>query len=363
MSFRTLSLDFPRIKDGTLRFGFQRSTVNGQRYGKGLEGGRKWGMLLGVKLPLCLNLLGAMMLTHVGVAAQGSSLAERLGYQATDKLLIINGDDAGMCHAANQATIACQENGLMTSSTIMAPCPWFYEIADYARRHPERDFGVHLCHTAEWKSYRWGPVAGRELVPGLVDADGCLWASVEQVYAKSNPEEALTEARAQIKKTLAAGVDVTHLDSHMGTLQYDARYMEVYLRLAVEFDLPVRMASQLTLEKFKQPGLRAKFGEQGILFPDCFVYEELADESRDVKGFWLKILQNLKPGVTELYIHAAKPTEELQAITGSWRTRAAEFDTFTAEPQVRQVLDTEKIIRLGYRPLRDLQRQLRKPGG
>lgn len=293
-------------------------------------------------------------------AAEAPTLAERLGYKATDRLLIINGDDAGMCHAANQATIECLEKGLMTSATVMAPCPWFFEMADYARRNSGADLGVHLCHTAEWKFYRWGPVAPREQVPGLVDADGCLWPSIEQVYAKSNPEEALREGRAQIQKALAAGIDVTHLDSHMGTLQYDARYLESYLRLAVEFDLPVRMASQATLEKFGQPALRAGFAAKGILFPDDFVFEELKDEPRDVKGFWLKVLRNLKPGVTELYIHAAKPTEELQAITGSWRTRAAEFETFTRDAEVRQLLAEERILRIGYRPLRDLQRKLRK---
>src|SRR5579859_5116857 len=99
----------------------------------------------------------------------------------------------------------------------------------------------------------------------------------------------------------------------MGTLQYDPRYLEVYLQLAREFDLPVRMPSQVTLEKFQQPALRAKFNAQGILFPDYFIYDELPDEARDVKAFWLKIVSGLKPGVTELYIHAGKPTEELKA--------------------------------------------------
>jgi predicted glycoside hydrolase/deacetylase ChbG (UPF0249 family) len=296
------------------------------------------------------------------LAADSKTLAERLGYQPTDRLLIINGDDAGMCHAANQATIECLEKGLMTTSTLMVPCPWFFEMADYARRHPEKDFGLHLCHTAEWKHYRWGPVAPRTEVPGLVDPDGCLWPSVEQVYAKSNPEEALIEARAQIKKALAAGIDVTHLDSHMGTLQYDPRYLEVYLKLAAEFDLPVRMASQATLEKFQQPTLRAKFSARGIVIPDYFVFDELPDESRDVRGFWLRILGQLKPGVTELYIHAGKPTEELQAISGSWRTRAAEFETFTTDLDVRKLVEDQKIIRIGYRPLRELQRKDRKAG-
>jgi hypothetical protein len=147
----------------------------------------------------------------------------------------------------------------------------------------------------------------------------------------------------------------------MGTLQYDVRYLEVYLKLAQEFDLPVRMASQATLEKFKQPTLREKFSSQGIVFPDFFIFDELPAESSDVKGFWLKIVAGLQPGVTELYIHAAKPTEELQTITGSWRTRAAEFKTFTHEPDMQRLIADKGIIRIGYRALRDLQRNSRKP--
>jgi predicted glycoside hydrolase/deacetylase ChbG (UPF0249 family) len=300
---------------------------------------------------------GVVFCLFSSFGAEAPSLAERLGYKASDRLLIINGDDVGMCHAANQGTIESLEKGLMTSATIMVPCPWFYEIAEYARNHPEKDFGLHLCHTAEWKHYRWGPVAPRDKVPGLVDASGCLWPEVEQVYAKSNPGEALIEARAQIAKAIAAGIDVSHLDSHMGTLQYDPRYLEVYLKLAVEFNLPVRMASQGTLEKFHQTELRARFAAQGILFPDYFVYEELPEEGKDVKAFWLKIVAGLKPGVTELYIHAAKPTEELQAITGSWRTRSAEFEVFTNDQDMRKLVTEQNIIRIGYRALREVQRK------
>jgi len=317
-----------------------------------------------MKLRLTLALasaVGAVLLPNWPAnAAPGQSLAERLGYQATDRLLIINGDDAGMCHAANAGTIESLEQGLMTTSTMMVPCPWFPALADYARSHPGLDFGIHLTHTSEWKFYRWGPVAPRDQVPGLVDAAGCLWPSVEEVYAHATPEQALIEGRAQIRKALAAGVDVTHLDSHMGTLQYDARYMEAYLKLALEFDLPLRMASQATLEKFQQPALRARFATQGIVFPDDFVYEELKDESKDVKGFWLRVIRNLKPGVTELYVHAAKPTDELRAITGSWKTRGEEFETFTHDAEVKQAVTEAGIIRIGYRPLRELQRKLRQ---
>ncbi|MHB8521257.1 MAG: polysaccharide deacetylase family protein [Limisphaerales bacterium] len=298
-------------------------------------------------------------LVAIGARAGAPSLAERLGYQATDRLLIINGDDAGMCHAADEGTIEALEQGLMTSATIMVPCPWFGEIADYAKTHPEKDFGIHLCHTSEWRLYRWGPVAPREKVPGLIDPQGYLWHEIPDVYAHAKPEEALIEARAQIRKALTAGVDVTHLDSHMGTLQLNPAYVPVYLQLAVEFDLPVRMASQTTLEKNGHPELRPQFTAQGIVFPDYFVYDELSQEKQGVKAFWARILRNLKPGVTELYIHAAKPTEELKAITASWPTRSAEFETFAHDPEIRQILRDEKIIRIGYRPLRNLQRKAR----
>ena len=322
-------------------------------------------VMLGMHFPRFLVSLGlcftsSACLCEVDASGAERSLAERLGYKATDKILIVNGDDAGMCHAANQGTIEVLEQGLMRSSTIMVPCPWFLEIAAYAKEHPEKDFGIHLCHTSEWKHYRWGPVADQAKVPGLIDPQGYLWASVEDVYAHASPEEALVEARAQVRRALDAGVDVTHLDSHMGTLQSDPRYVQSYLQLAVEFDLPVRMASQETLARAGFPGLRAEFAAKGVVFTDYFVYDELKDEKQDVKGFWRKIVDNLKPGVTELYIHAALPTEELKAITGSWSTRSQEREVFTHDAALKKTVTDQGIILIGYRPLRDLQRQERK---
>jgi predicted glycoside hydrolase/deacetylase ChbG (UPF0249 family) len=288
------------------------------------------------------------------------TLAERLGYQVTDKLLIVNGDDVGMCHTANLATIECLERGVMRSATILVPCPWFLEIAEYAKANPAKDFGIHLCQTSEWRVYRWGPVAPRSEVPGLIDPAGYFWHETPQVYAKSNPQEALIESRAQIKKALAAGVDVTHLDSHMGVLQYRPDYLESYLQLAVEFDLPVRMASQDAFEQAGQPGWREKFAAKGILFPDDFIFDMKYDGgAAGVKSFWLERLAKLKPGVTELFIHAGKPTDELKAITGSWAVRSAEFETFTNDADLKAVLEKQGVKLIGYRPIRELQRKLR----
>src|SRR5437870_3015317 len=301
--------------------------------------------------------IALVLLAAEGVGAEKRTLAERLGYQASDKLLIVNGDDVGMCHAANLGTIECLETGAMRSATIMVPCPWFLEIADYAKAHPEKDFGIHLCHTSEWKKYRWGPVADREKVAGLCDPLGYLWHEVPEVYAHATPEQALIEGRAQIQRALAAGVDVTHLDSHMGTLQYDPRYMEMYLQLAVEFQLPLRMASQDTMARNGHPELREQFAAKGIVFTDYFVHDELKqEEAKGVKPFWMDVVKNLKPGITELYIHAALAGDELKAITGSWKTRSAQYELFAHDEDMKQLIAEQKIILIGYRALRDLQR-------
>jgi predicted glycoside hydrolase/deacetylase ChbG (UPF0249 family) len=248
------------------------------------------------------------------------------------------------------------EHGLITTATIMTPCPWFNEIAEYARTHPERDFGIHLTHTAEWKLYRWGSVAPRDAVKGLYDPAGYLWPSVEEVYAHSNPQEALIEGRAQIKKALDAGIPVTHIDSHMGTVQTNPEYLKSYIQLAIEFNLPLRMASQATMEKFGFPDLRKQFEAKGLVFSDYFVYDEL-ENYKDVKPFWTGILKNLKPGVTELFIHAAKMSEELKAITHSAEKRSQEAAAFTSDPDIRKLIQDEQIILIGYRPLLELQRK------
>lgn len=297
--------------------------------------------------------------------AQEKSVAERLGYSKTDRLLIINSDDAGMCHAANVAIIEGMDKGLVTSATIMPTCPWFNEIAAYAKKQTRADhgFGVHLTMTSEWNNYRWGPVANQSEIKGLVDSEGYLWRSVEEVYAHATPEEALREGRAQIEKALNAGVPVTHIDSHMGTMQYSKPYMEAYLQLASEFDLPARMPSQETAARMGFPDVRKAFEDKGIVMTDYFIFEEFtSDYNKDpkaVKAFWLNFINNLKPGITELYIHATIPGDEAKAITSTYPIRAAEAVCFTSDQDIRKLIEDKGIILINYRPLMELQRKSR----
>src|SRR5690554_2997653 len=285
------------------------------------------------------------------------TLAERLGYKKTDKLLIINNDDAGMCHAANTATIEGMEKGLISSATIMMPCPWSNEMVKYANENPENGFGVHLTLTSGWKNYRWGTIAPRGEVPGLYDEQGYMWKGVLEVYNASNTAEALIEGRAQIRKALDAGVPVTHIDSHMGTYQYSPDYMQVYLLLAEEFNLPVRMPSQSTLDNMGAPPFRDLCKEKGIIHPDYFIHEEFQDyTTENVEEFWIDYIKNLQSGVTEIYIHAATEGDEIRAITGSAPKRIKELEFFTGD-KLKQLIEEEGIIVISYRPLFELQRK------
>jgi chitin disaccharide deacetylase len=262
----------------------------------------------------------------------------------------------GMSHAANVATRRGMESGLITAGSIMVPCPWFEEIAAYARATPTADFGLHLTHTSEWKVYKWGPVASKHLVPGLVTPQGYLWPDIMSVYKHATPEQALVEARAQIKKAQEAGIDITHLDSHMGALQYDLRFHQAYRQLGKEFDLPIRMGNQDLLAKLGGAHLRGELDADGTLYPDYLIHDQ-RKQGEPVEAYWKRILGELKPGVTELYIHPAVAGEEMEHITGSWKERDTEYHLFTDDAGVKALIQQRGIKLIGWRALRDLQRK------
>lgn len=295
--------------------------------------------------------------------SQPTTLAERLGYKRQDRLLIINADDAGLAHAENLATLEALRHGLVGSSTIMAPCPWFPEIAAAAVADPKLDFGVHLVVTSEWDSMRWGPVLGRTAVPSMLDAQGYFLGSVRAVHAKAKPAEVEAECRAQIQKALDAGIDVSHLDMHMHALALDERLFEVYLKLAREFDLPARF---LPTREDTEKAQLARFKQEGILTTDR-LYPGAIQPGETVADVWRRVIKGLKPGVSELYIHVSLDHPEMQALTGKepmrtgWRDRVEELRLFATDPELRRLLEVQGIKLIRWKDLRDLQRRERKP--
>ncbi|HSD47628.1 MAG TPA: polysaccharide deacetylase family protein, partial [Pyrinomonadaceae bacterium] len=178
------------------------------------------------------------------IQAQQQTLAERLGYPKDAKLLIVHADDLGMSHSVNTATLKAFQTGLVNSGSIMVPCPWLSEIAAFARANPQADLGLHLTLTSEWTHFRWGPVTPKDRVTSLLDKDGYFRLTESEAAQKADPKEVELEIRAQIERAKALGIVPTHLDSHMGTLYQTKELFDVFLRVARENKLPVRVARE-----------------------------------------------------------------------------------------------------------------------
>jgi predicted glycoside hydrolase/deacetylase ChbG (UPF0249 family) len=290
-------------------------------------------------------------------------LTERLGFAADDRVAIVHVDDLGMCHAANPGGLEALSNGPATCGSIMVPCPWFSEAAARAGAHPELDLGVHLTLNSEWEFYRWGPVAGRSAVPSLLDDEGYLPRTATETAKRARPEEVEIELRAQIDCALAAGIDVTHIDSHMGTAFFPP-FLDVYGRLARDYRLPA-FAARPSAEQLEAIGLTAaqpmfeRLADQleadGVPVLDGFDSDSLSFAPGEGPAHSARRLDRLGPGVWYLICHAARGGPELDAITSSGHAR--EFErTFYGGPAGRQALEERGIRTIGMRPLRDLMR-------
>jgi predicted glycoside hydrolase/deacetylase ChbG (UPF0249 family) len=279
------------------------------------------------------------------------SVAEKLGFGRDAKLLIVHADDVGMTHAVNAATIKALESGGVNSASIMVACPWFPEIAEYAKAHPEADFGLHLTLTSERVYYRWGPVAPRDKVASLVDANGYFWHDWA-AERRIEPKEVELELRAQIERAYAMGIRPTHLDSHQYRLYENGKDLfEVLLRIAHEKKLPFFVVRDWFAE---HPYLESSLSPTDIVIDHTVTIapgvppEKWAD-------FYRTAIRNLQPGVTEFVIHVAFADEEMTAATrerdtwgAAWRQR--DFDFFTS-PEFRQLLAQQKIQLVNWREL------------
>jgi predicted glycoside hydrolase/deacetylase ChbG (UPF0249 family) len=273
------------------------------------------------------------------------SLAERLGFTADDRVLVINCDDLGSSHAANVGVYEALRAGIATSASLMVPCPWAREAA---ARYRGEDVGVHLTLNAEHDLYRWGPITH---APSLLDGDGGFPRTPLDLWDHADLDEARRELRAQVERAILWGFDVSHLDSHMGTLQQKPEFFDIYLDLAVEFALPIRLTGPETERTVGFP-FRKLAAEEGVVFPDHFGYLRGAGSRREIE----RAIADLPPGVTEIHVHPAVDTPELRAHTPDWAGRVDDHDLVVNDHSLPALLDRLGVTRIGYRRLRDLQR-------
>lgn len=291
------------------------------------------------------------------------TFAERLGWKAGAVVVILHVDDVGMSHSSNLGATEAVENGVATSWAIMMPCPWVPEIARYLKEHPNVDSGLHLTLTSEWQLYRWGPLAGKSQVPGLVDPEGCLWRGVADVVSHATADEIEREIRAQIERAETLGLPVTHLDSHMGTLFARPDYFDLYLNIGIEKQIPIlavgghathtSQENPQAVEKLRP--LIPKIWNAGLPVLDDLHTGSYGWKPAEKTGKLLALLEGLKPGVTEILFHASRPTEDFPVITGSSESRLADLKALT-DPRVKKLIQERGIIMTTWKELKERRR-------
>lgn len=318
-----------------------------------------------------------------------STFAEQLGYPAGKKVLIMHVDDAGMSWDSNQGTIKSIEEGVANSMSVMMPCPWVPDMVNYIHENPEVDAGLHLTLTSEWKKYRWGPLMGKPAVPGLVDQQGALWRSVPEVVKNASADEVEAEIRAQIERALTMGFQPTHLDSHMGTLFADTEFLKRYIKIGIEYQIPVMFPGghishlkeayrQDIINELKREG-QYKEGME-ISLPALLDMAPIMgqriwdgglpvlDDLHNVSGWhipadmertdvvlqdfytmkYIETIDELEPGLTMVIMHCTQPSEIFSEISSSGDRRRADMLAMM-DPRLKEYIEKEGIILTTWR--------------
>ena len=346
------------------------------------------------------TLLVTALCTPLAIAqnSEPPTYAERLGWAPGDRVAIFHIDDVGMSHESNLGTIRSLEAGVATSLSIMMPCSWVPEFVDYLKGHPDTDAGLHLTLTSEWRHYRWEPLAGAPANPGLVDEHGYLHRDVAGAVANASPDEVEREIRAQIAKARAMGFEPTHLDSHMGTLFASPAFLERYIKVGVEEQIPIMFPgghTTLLAQQYRDEALRRaqrngtpetevpdrdpslaltrSVGEQ-VWAAGLPVLDDLhnvsygwrpepGEESSDEALTRLKVdryadaVRSLQPGVTMIILHATDAGVAFDAISDSGPTRRGDMLAMLS-PELKRVIEEEGVILSTFRELHERRKHV-----
>jgi predicted glycoside hydrolase/deacetylase ChbG (UPF0249 family) len=274
------------------------------------------------------------------------TVAERLDYPPQAKVLIVNCADLGLCHAATVGVYDALGEGIGTTASLIVPAPWARESAS---RFRGEDVGVQLTLNAEHDLYRWGPITQ---APSLLDGDGGFPRTITDLWDHADIDEVRRECRAQVERAVLWGFDISHLDAHLDALVLRPEFFDVYLELAVDFGLPLRLLGAEAEPNVGFP-VRRLAAEEGVLFADRFATLPAVGARQAFTGF----ISGLEPGVTELTLHPAIDTPELRAITTDWRQRVSDHVLLVADRGLDRLIADAGVTLIGYRPLRDAMRR------
>jgi chitin disaccharide deacetylase len=301
--------------------------------------------------------------------------AEQLGFPKGAKVVILHVDDVGMSYDSNEGAIKATEKGVATSMSVMMPCPWVSGFVHYLKNHPKTDAGLHLTLTSEWKDYRWGPLSGKPTVAGLVDTEGALWSSVKDVVIHAKAEEIDKEIRSQLDRARSMGFEPTHMDSHMGTLFATPEFLEKYLKLGMEYKIPVMFPGGHNTMIMKEPSSAGLTIEQtsavgkmlwaaglpvlddlhnisyGFKYPKD---KKLTDKQLQKISTqqYIQSFEQLQAGVTMVIMHCTAPTEVFAHISDSEMTRRGDLLAMLS-PKLKKYIADHGIILTTWRELKE----------
>jgi len=275
-------------------------------------------------------LLGTAIMGFFALQAGAQqSLAEQLGYAPDAKLLIVHADDIGLAQSVNAATGQAFASGGITSGSIMVPCPWFIDFAEYYRTHPDLDVGIHITLTSEWDFYKFGGVLPSGEIPSLLDENGYFYPTTEEVGMHADPAEAEKEIRAQIDRAIAYGIKPTHLDTHMGSVLAKPELVQIYMKLGKEYEIPV-FAPRMML--FAMPEeIRETVRQEYVLVDNIFMLNLDGPEASWEEEYG-KMIEKVGPGLNVMIVHLAYDNAEMQAVAvnhpafgATWREKDLDY--------------------------------------
>jgi len=291
------------------------------------------------------------------------SIIEKLGFDASDKVVIFHIDDMGFSHASNVASFECLDFGIASCGSILVPAPWFLEVASICRDNPKYDVGIHLTFTCEYDLYRWRALSSVDPKSGLLDSEKSLWRTSEEAIANVTVAAAELEMRAQIQMALDNGIDITHIDTHMGTV-IDPKFLPIYLKMTREFNVPAFLP-RVNKEMLIEVGLGdtadviikmfSQLEAKGVPMLDHIIIDT-GGEYTDKTEYYCKLFAEIKPGLTHFLFHPAKMSSELEGITpdsAGWRDQ--DYKAFK-DPRLKECVERNDITIIGYKQIRDYLR-------
>lgn len=304
-----------------------------------------------------LNVFTLLLFFCFSISAQNKqNLAEKLGFDKNAKLLIVHADDMGLSHSTNSAVMNAFKNGGITSGSIMVPCPWFPEIAEFAKNNPNFDIGIHLTLTSEWDNYFFGGILPAGTIPYLLNKNGFFYPSVEEFAKHANAAEVEKEIRAQIERALAFGIKPTHLDNHMGTIMASPEYYQILLKLGREYRLPVLIPADMI--EAASPQLLEMVSKDNVVVDHLFMINRSNPASQWSEPY-LNFVEDMQPGLNEIIVHLAYDNDETRAIMvnhsdfgSEWRQHDLDF---VLSKDLKKALKNQDIKLVSWRQIGEIQ--------